>query len=206
MRWTRSTRITTTGLALMFRMRDGSPNRLLRMKSIAKRILHCLFCLHPRNEAEPSEEDLPPAGSGGNASLIIAPSLIPHAGLGCFADRDYQSGEVVCEYTGTVLSTVQMLRTRDWTYMMGLGKDRTGRRVWVDARVHLRVKARYINHHFDASHWNLNLRYLADERKCVLTANRLIRKGEELYFDYGAPYSHRLKKEIRRAGKPHPPS
>lgn len=169
----------------------GVSRTTFHMKNAVIRLLHRLCCLYPREDGEPSEKFTScPGGLGGNHLLLIGPSLIPNAGLGCFADRDYQKGEVVCEYTGTVLTTIQMLRTKEWTFMMGLGKNRTGRRVWVDARVHLRVKARFINHHFDASKWSLNQTYLPDEVKCILTANRHIAKGEELYIDYGRRHWH----------------
>lgn len=138
----------------------------------------------------PSEHHPLPPGGGENTSLIVAPSLIPRAGLGCFADRDYQDGEVVGHYTGEVLGVFQMLRTRDWTYLMGLGKTDNGRRIWVDTKMYLSIKERYINHHFDPSKWNLRLELRPNEAKCILTASRHIRKGEELYFDYGEKYWH----------------
>jgi SET domain len=175
----------------LFELMVGMGRISFHIKNLAIRMLHRVCCLYPRDDGEPSENfTTPPGGVTGNDSPMISASLIPNAGRGCFADRDYQSGEVVCEYTGTVLTTIDVLRTKDWRYMMDLGRDHAGRRVWVDARVHLGVKARFINHHFDASKWNLNSQSVPAEKKCILTASQFIRKGEELYFDYGPRHWH----------------
>jgi hypothetical protein len=123
-------------------------------------------------------------------SLIVAPSLVPGAGLGLFADRDYEIGEIVCTYIGMQLTPLQMLRTRDWTYVMDCGKDRSGRRIHIDARHQPRSKAAHVNHHFDRSKVNIVCDERADERKTLLLASRRILCGEEIYMDYGVKYWH----------------
>jgi len=123
-------------------------------------------------------------------SLIIAPSLVSGAGLGLFADRDYEVGEVVCTYIGMQLTLLQMLRTRDWTYLMDCGKDRRGRRIHIDARHQPRSKAAHVNHHFDRSKVNIVCDERPDERKTLLLASRRILRGEEIYMDYGVKYWH----------------
>jgi hypothetical protein len=175
------------------------------LKDFVIRVLHgVLSRLFPRDDGEPSENRPPPPGGlGGNDRLVVKPSLIAGAGLGCFADRHYRQGEVVCAYTGTVLTTLQMLRTTNWVYMMGLGKDAGGRRIWVDGRVYLGMKARFINHHVDPRKWNLRQQHRPAEKTCVLTANRDIEEGEELYLDYGARHWRcfdRLPDGARQAG------
>jgi hypothetical protein len=153
---------------------------------VLHRVLSTLFRLR-----EPAPSELhpdPPGGDGGNDALIVAPSGIPGAGLGAYADRDYEEGELVADYTGLRRSTLDVLRTPDWHYVLRLGRNRAGKTVWVDPRTTLRVKARYINHHPDPKRRNLLLQPLPDEYKARLVASRRIRKGEELFYDYGEMY------------------
>lgn len=149
-------------------------------------VLHRLLStLFPLRAPTPSEQHVDPPGGDG---LIVAPSGIPGAGLGAYADRDYEEGEIVAYYTGTRLSTLDVLRTPDWRYLLRLGKSSAGKTIWIDARTTLRVQARYINHHPDPKCRNLLLQTLPDECKARLVASRRIRKGEELFYDYGETY------------------
>ena len=49
----------------------------------------------------------------------VRESLLPNAGKGLFATRNFDVGELVCEYTGKVLTFMEMQRKLDHTYMMG---------------------------------------------------------------------------------------
>ena len=51
--------------------------------------------------------------------VYVGPSEIDGAGQGLFAGTDFDVGDVICEYTGKVLSFMQALRAEDKTYMMG---------------------------------------------------------------------------------------
>ena len=53
----------------------------------------------------------------------VKTSLITGAGMGLFAKRDFRYGEIVCEYTGKVLTFLQAFKTEDKTYMMGMIHD-----------------------------------------------------------------------------------
>lgn len=153
------------------------------------RLLRWLACRFPLPEpALPAA--LEPHGLPGRPDLVVAPSLIPGAGLGVFAGRAFAAGELTCSYTGIRLTTLQALRTPDWRYMLTLGKDRHGRRVWIDARPTLDVVARYINHHFDPARRNIATMAVPDEARWLMIASRPIAPGEELYYDYGAIHWH----------------
>jgi hypothetical protein len=148
------------------------------------RALHWLGRLAPRRV--PPTPDT--AGFTGDDRVRVAPSLIPGAGLGAFAARDFAAGEVVCEYTGEVLTSLQVARTPDWAYVMGLGRDRTGRHVWLDPRAQPAAWGRYLNHHDDPARRNVVVERRPDERRALLVAARAIARGEELLYDYGARY------------------
>ena len=153
------------------------------------RAVHWLACRYPLPQPELpaaiAPEDLP-----GRPDLQVAQSLIPNAGLGVFAGRAFAEGEVTCSYTGVRLTTLQALRTPDWRYMLILGRDRHGKRVWIDARPTVNVVARYINHHFDPARRNIRTTPRPDEERWLMIASRAIAPGEELYSDYGPIHWH----------------
>lgn len=153
------------------------------------RTLHWLTCRVPR-DTRSLPDPVDPAQLPESPDVLVAPSTIPGAGLGLFARRRFSTGEVTCVYTGVPLSTLGALRTPDWRYLVGLGKNRYGRRVWLDARPTPLVLARYANHHFDPARRNLRTQPVPDEEKWVMRAIRPIDAGEELYCDYGRLHQH----------------
>jgi hypothetical protein len=162
-----------------------------KVKYLVVRGVHRLMSMYPYEGAgEAVDRELDASVREREQGLVVAPSLVPGAGMGLFVDRDYEAGEVVCTYIGRCLTLVQMLRTRDWTYMMDCGKDRHGRRVHLDARREPRSKAAYVNHHFDRDKVNVVCDEIPDQRKCLVLASRRILLGEELYMDYGLKYWH----------------
>lgn len=178
---------------------EGSPRSPVtlrrRLKYLMIRGVHRLMSMYPYDDTGRREDpELEASVRKNEEGLIVATSLVPGAGLGLFADRDYEPGEVVCTYIGTPLTLLQMLRTRDWTYMMDCGKDRRGQRIHIDAHRHPRPKGAFINHHFDSSKHNIFCDELPDDRKCLMIASRQILRGEELYMDYGPKYWHTVAK------------
>jgi hypothetical protein len=162
-----------------------------KVKYLVVRGVHRMMSMYPYEGAgEGVDLKLDSSVREREQGLVVASSLVPGAGMGLFVDRDYEAGEVVCTYIGRCLTLLQMLRTRDWTYMMDCGKDRRGRRVHLDARHHPRSKAAYVNHHFNRDKVNVVCDEMPDERKCVVLASRRILRGEELYMDYGVKYWH----------------
>jgi hypothetical protein len=153
------------------------------------RLLHWLACRHPLPH-RPDGPPVDPLTLPGQPDLLVAPSLILNAGLGVFAGRAFAEGELICIYTGIRLTTLEALRTPDWRYMVNLGKNRHGERVWIDARPTLDVVARYINHHFDLARHNVATKCLPDEAEWRMVAARPIAPGEELYCDYSTIHWH----------------
>lgn len=159
------------------------------------RALHWLGTRRPRPvplAAEPGD----PAELPSTPDLRVAPSLIPGAGLGLFARRPFAEGDVVCEYVGVPLTTLEALRTPDWRYLVGLGRNSSGRRVWVDARPATSLPARYINHQFDPARRNIGTEVVPDAQTWVMRAGRPIAAGEELYCDYGRLHWHCFDRDL----------
>ena len=76
------------------------------------------------------------------------------------------------------------MSVKDRDYVMG----GFGLNVHVDASQHKHVLARYINDNFDKSKLNAEfVKFEADACAIVCTI-RKVRKGEEIYVDYGESY------------------
>jgi hypothetical protein len=54
------------------------------------------------------------------SSVYVGPSTISGAGQGLFAAEPFKPGDVICEYTGKVLTFMQAFKAEDKTYMMGI--------------------------------------------------------------------------------------
>uniref|UniRef100_A0A0G4GDC7 SET domain-containing protein n=1 Tax=Chromera velia CCMP2878 TaxID=1169474 RepID=A0A0G4GDC7_9ALVE len=130
--------------------------------------------------------------------LEVKDSSIPGAGQGLFLreveeDEGAKKGDVLCEYTGTHLTLLQFLRTKDRTYVMG----GFGLNCHIDAGPHKNVLARYINDNFDSEKLNCKFVKLKSEKKALVVALRDIAPGEELFASYGQVYWR--AKEMRDA-------
>lgn len=168
---------------------DRSPRRLDAAKGLAVRLLHracCLVPLRPERVLRPGPPP-PPHGDDERDGTQVRASLVPGAGLGLFALRPFEAGDLVGEYAGDLLTFWQQQRTPDWTYVAAAGPDR-----FVDAGPYPHVKARYINHHFDPD--RINARYVdAPDHRIFVHTTRRIAAGEEIYADYGPRYWNRVR-------------
>ena len=125
----------------------------------------------------PSRPPPPP-----NADVVVKTSRLPGAGLGLFAVRAFAVGDLVCEYTGTVLDSAAR-SLEDKSYLMRLGEG-----VFVDARTHYEVHARYINDCRDKRVHNVSFDKRPSEQRALVVASRPIAAGQELYASYGPLY------------------
>ena len=126
---------------------------------------------------EPPRPPPPP-----NANVVVKTSRLPGAGLGLFAVRAFAVGDLVCEYTGTVLDSAAR-SLEDKSYLMRLGEG-----VFVDARTHYEVHARYINDCRDKRVHNVSFDKRPSEQRALVVASRPIAAGDELYASYGPLY------------------
>ena len=156
------------------RPRDGAgaPER----SALLERASHELLRVVATDEQAPRPPPPP------NADVVVKTSRLPGAGLGLFAVRAFAVGELVCEYTGTVLDSAAR-SLEDKSYLMRLGEG-----VFVDARTHYEVHARYINDCRDKRVHNVSFDKRPSERRALVVASRPIAAGDELYASYGPLY------------------
>ena len=117
-------------------------------------------------------------------ALHVRPSRIHGAGMGLFCGRSFNSGELLCVYSGTEMSLRDAMKCDDTSYVMG----GFGLNVHINAKHHPNVLARYINDNFDRSKINCVFVKLKRERKALVVAARSLYCGEELYAEYGQGY------------------
>lgn len=122
-----------------------------------------------------------------NKSVYVRKSLLPGAGLGLFANRNFRKGDRIAEYGG---------KRRLWRevkhedghngYLL-----RLNRTMAIDARPTLHLPGRYAN---DAAGLvrirglRNNAEYLIYGDRCFIEATRGIRKGEEILVSYGRAF------------------
>jgi hypothetical protein len=102
--------------------------------------------------------------------LEVKQSNIPGAGNGLFAARTYRPGEVICEYTGKVISFLQAFKAIDKTYIMG----GFGLNFHIDAKDCPNSMGRYINDPLNPCLENSKFVKLKQEKKALIIAIREI--------------------------------
>ena len=130
--------------------------------------------------------------------LVIRQSRIKGAGLGLWAAQSFSAGQCLCEYLGSVYRTVEAVRlpASEKDYLMRLGSQ-----VYVDAKPHKSVLARYLNDCRNVNLYNVEFVKLPSQEKALVIATRNIFRGEELFVDYGKLYWFK-KKPKRLIGLP----
>jgi hypothetical protein len=123
--------------------------------------------------------------------LVVRTSTLEGVGLGVFTVRAFAAGDVVCAYTG-VLMTASEVRE-----MESFGEDWPDRYQYVmvfpDHGVHIDMPTRGLPAHFvndNKDRSQINVRFVSRERLLLaeLVALRDLVPGEELFVDYGAHF------------------
>jgi uncharacterized protein len=131
----------------------------------------------------------------------IKPSLVPNAGKGLFATRDFKKGEIIGNYTGDIVRVDQVSNDANLprsAYILELTET-----LGIDAARTNTAEGRMVN---DArkSGFKNNVRFSANQRNktAKLIALRNIKKGEEFLVSYGRNYwPQQLKpNEVQRNG------
>lgn len=113
----------------------------------------------------------------------VRASGIPGAGQGLFLTKSLESGALIGEYCGDMVSSVwRVFRLADHSYLADTGEAG----IFVDARRPVDAMMRYVNHHFDRS--KLNCTMDRRGRQVFIVATRSIAADEELFLSYGERY------------------
>eukprot|EP01029_Cantina_marsupialis_P005726 TRINITY_DN16237_c0_g1_i1.p1 TRINITY_DN16237_c0_g1~~TRINITY_DN16237_c0_g1_i1.p1 ORF type:complete len:563 (-),score=128.44 TRINITY_DN16237_c0_g1_i1:448-2136(-) len=115
--------------------------------------------------------------------LEVKTSIIPEAGKGLFASTELLNKKVICVYSGTIYDTKTALKLDDKTYLMRLGPE-----TYVDAREDESVFARFINDPRNSLLHNAEFKKKPESGIAEVIATRDIRKGEEIFVNYGKWY------------------
>jgi SET domain len=117
---------------------------------------------------------------------VVSPSLAgPFSGLRVktTAMDVLREGQVLCEYVGIVMTTVEAMRCADKSYLMRLGEQ-----AYIDARPCPHILARYINDCINPAGHNVRFDKQPKEGRALVVATRDIYPGEEIFVDYGKWY------------------
>ncbi|MFM7217444.1 MAG: SET domain-containing protein [Bacteroidota bacterium] len=125
--------------------------------------------------------------------LRVRTSKIPGSGKGLFTTVDIPKGAFVTEYRGRLCKWSKVKDQDGYNgYIFKLNNT------WaIDALGTLTAKGRYAN---DARGLNRlagcrnNSEYVTRGKRCFIATTRRIRKGEELFVDYGQAYWRLIKK------------
>ena len=132
-------------------------------------------------------------------SLIIKRSRIPKAGKGLFTTVDLPKGAWVTEYKGRLCYWKDVKDQDGYNpYIFKLNNT------WaIDGRRTLKAFGRYANDARGLSRapgCRNNSEFITRGRKCYISTTRRIRKGEEIFVDYGQAY-WRLIRRLIKAGE-----
>ncbi len=118
-----------------------------------------------------------------NAGLRIKPSLIKHAGKGLFAERPFNAGDRITDYTGELMKNSDVERGLS-NYVIQINKNES-----LDAARTDTAPGRLVNDPRGTSK-RANTKFIVDHRRKVvrIVALRNIKKGEELLVSYGPAY------------------
>lgn len=108
------------------------------------------------------------------------------SGLGLYATKNFQRGELVIEYTGELITEAEADR-RGGKYLFELNDNWT-----IDGKGRENL-ARYLNH---SCRPNCYPELNDEETRIFIYAKRAIRVGEELTFHYGQDYFKRIIKPL----------
>uniref|UniRef100_A0A6C0C776 SET domain-containing protein n=1 Tax=viral metagenome TaxID=1070528 RepID=A0A6C0C776_9ZZZZ len=108
--------------------------------------------------------------------ISIKNSLIPNSGRGVFAEKDFKKGEVieVCPLITDYKKNFENSKIKDYTFKSKFKKDQ---------EVIVFGMCSMYNHSD-----NFNVHHNQDSENMIFTASRDIKKGEELYVNYGGDY------------------
>ena len=124
----------------------------------------------------------------------IKPSTLQGAGKGLFAARDFRKGDKVARYTGDLIPVAKEAKHGENHSHYQLLLSEQGQGAIIDAARTNAAEGRMVNDARGSGQRN-NCRFSCDQTRktAVLRATRNIKKGEELFVNYGRDYWPNVK-------------
>lgn len=116
--------------------------------------------------------------------VSVKKSSIPGAGKGLFAERDFKKGENIVQYNGEILTVDQYDKRYGDDAMGAYGITLDENRV-IDAAKTSAGVARYACDFHGSKAKGPNAEYVSDDEEVWIVAIKNIKKGEEIFTDYG---------------------
>lgn len=115
-------------------------------------------------------------------------TLGSQAGKGLFAARNYKEGEIVARYTGDLIPITDLVQGENHSHYQLLLSE-VGQGAIIDAARTNAAEGRMVNDARGSGKRN-NCRFSCDQRKKTATVKAIknIKKGEELFVNYGSDY------------------
>ncbi len=116
--------------------------------------------------------------------VSVKKSTIPGAGKRLFAEKDFKKGENIIQYSGEVLSVDEYDKRYSDDAMGAYGITLNDHQV-IDAAKTSSSVARYACDFNGSGRKGPNAQYESDDKEVWIVALRKIKKGEEIFTDYG---------------------
>ena len=119
------------------------------------------------------------------SSLSVRPGLswIDDKMIGLFATKDIEEEEIIDSYKGRLMRTAEALGLKEKSYLMRLGEQK-----YIDAANSPFCLARYINDCRNSAGYNVKFIKAPENNLALVVCLRKIRRGEEIFVDYGKWY------------------
>ncbi len=115
--------------------------------------------------------------------LDVKDSSIEGGGLGLFTSIPVEVGTILCYYQGHEHTFASIKDVNDKSYLMLVGEQ-----LFVDPRLTLSVKARYINDPINPILHNVEFRPEVSRSRAAVVATKKLAVGDELFVSYGESY------------------
>ncbi|KAI6214634.1 hypothetical protein M3Y94_00291700 [Aphelenchoides besseyi] len=178
----REARRTRSQRSLLSSAYDEETIRMMRASGITENMLTSAYVRYETNSIPNAHSQYRKMKQEWQTYVYLARSKIQ--GLGLYAKRDLDMNTIIIEYVGELIRS-ELGEIREKKYVdqnRGVYMFRIDEEYLIDATM-CGGLARYVNHSCDPNCSTKILQY-NDEKKIVIMANRPIKAGEELTYDY----------------------
>ena len=128
-----------------------------------------------------------------NSSVTVKRSQIAAAGKGLFAKKDFQVGDVVATYGGIVMHADEYKRLPESKRNYGMAIENHTNYIVDGTKSYGIHKGRWINDPFHTNFaLNVKSKWNNADKRIEIKATKPIKKGDEIFINYGAGFHQRL--------------